>query len=304
MAFALGLDLGATNTKLIAVRQNGEVLERRIDATQDHGERQWAGHIKNMIAEVEAKLGAIAEWVGLAAPGLASRDHHAIAFMPGRLQGLEGLNWTGFLQRSKRVAVLNDAHAALYGEHWLGAARGFENAILLTLGTGVGGAILSRGQLFTGTIGRAGHLGHICLDTAAPRDIVNTPGSIEMLIGDYTEQERSKGLFHSTRELVAAHREGHQAATEIWLRSVRALSCAIASLINVLDPDAVIIGGGISSAGEDLFEPLRKFLDEVEWRPGGHRVNIMAAELGDWAGAFGAARFAMAHGAIDANLDD
>jgi len=303
MEFAIGIDLGATNIKLSAVDEDGTVLERHSDPTQDTAEMRWAEHIKQMISAVETSLGVPAKWIGLAAPGLAARDHRRIAFMPGRLLGLENLDWTNFLNRVNAVTVLNDAHAALYGEHWLGAAAGFANALLFTLGTGVGGAILSCGELLTGTIGRAGHLGHICLDTNAPKDIVNTPGSIEMLIGDCTIRERSHGLFNSTKQLVDAHRAGDQAATEIWMKSIQALSCAIASLINVLDPEAVIIGGGMSSAGEALFQPLQKFINEVEWRPGGHRVKILPAQLGDWAGAFGAARFAMrgaegrAHGA-------
>ncbi len=292
MEFAIGIDLGATRIKLVAVNEAGIVLERRSEHTT---EMAWAENIRTMLAAVESGIGAAATWMGLAAPGLASPDLRAIAFMPERLKGLEGLDWTDFLARANTVTVLNDAQAALYGEHWLGAAASFENAILLTLGTGVGGAILSHGQLMTGTIGRAGHFGHICLDPNAPKDIVNTPGSIEMLMGDYTVHERSRGLFHSTKELVEAHLAGDQKATEIWMKAVLALSCAIASLINVLDPEAVIIGGGVSRAGEALFEPLRKFMDEVEWRPGGHRVKIIPAQLGDWAGAFGAARFAMRH---------
>jgi glucokinase len=295
MEFAIGIDLGATNIKLVAVKPDGTVLERRTELAQDHAEMAWAENIKVMIDAVEAEIGAAATWIGLAAPGLAARGHRAIAFMPERLKGLEGLDWTVFLVRSNTVTVLNDAHAALYGEHWLGAAKNFDNVILLTLGTGVGGAILSRGELMTGTIGRAGHLGHICLDPNAPKDIVNLPGSIEMLIGDYTVFARSQGLFHSTQELVKAHLAGNQQATAIWMKSIFALGCAIASLVNVLDPEAVIIGGGISRAGEALFEPLRKFMDQVEWRPGGHRVKIIPAQLGDWAGAFGAARFAMRH---------
>jgi glucokinase len=296
MGVAIGIDLGATNIKFVAAKEDGTVLERRTEPTHGDMEKRWAEQIRTMINSVETKLGDAARWIGLAAPGLAARDHRAIAFMPGRLQGLEGLDWTRFLNRSHPVTVLNDAHAALLGEHWLGAAVGFENAILLTLGTGVGGAILFRGELMTGTIGRAGHLGHICLDTTAPKDIVNTPGSIEMLIGDYTVRERSQGVFDATKQLVEAHLAGDQTATTIWLKSVYTLSCAIASLINVLDPEAVIIGGGISSAGKALFEPLEKFMDDVEWRPGGHRVKIIPAQLGDWAGAFGAARFAIIYG--------
>ncbi|MGH7494976.1 MAG: ROK family protein [bacterium] len=295
MSFALGIDLGATNIKLVAVREDGTILDRQTEPTHDHAARRWATHIKTMINRAETSLGTEATWIGLAAPGLAARDHRAITCMPERLQGLESLDWTVFLQRANPVKVLNDAHAALYGEHWLGAAKDFENVVLLTLGTGVGGAILSRGELMTGTIGRAGHLGHICLNPDAPKDIVNTPGSIEMLMGDYTILERSQGRFHSSQELVAAHLAGNRTATEIWMKSVYALSCALSSLVNVLDPEAVIIGGGISRAGAALFEPLQKFMTEVEWRPGGHCVKIMAAQLGDWAGAFGAARFAMKH---------
>lgn len=293
MNFALGVDLGATNIKLVAVDESGAELARRSEATHDDAGGMWAEVIKHMLAETETALGARAASIGLAAPGLAGRDHRAIAFMPGRLQGLEGLDWTDFLKRAPEVPVLNDAHAALVGEHWLGAAKNFENAILLTLGTGVGGAILSRGALLTGTIGRAGHVGHICLNPEAPKDIVNMPGSVEMMIGDCTIHDRSGGLFHSSRELVAAHLAGDAAASALWQKSVYALSCAIASLVNVLDPEAVIIGGGISRAGAALFEPLQRFMHEVEWRPGGHGVKIVPAQLGDWAGAFGAARFAM-----------
>jgi len=293
MNYALGIDLGGSTIKLVAVRPDGTILERSTEPTQDDSTAPWRENVKRLVCAMRQSRGKAPAWIGLAAPGLAARDHRSIAFMPERLQGLEGLDWTTFLESSNPVTVLNDAHAALYGEHWLGAAAGFENVFLLTLGTGVGGAILSEGRLLTGAIGRAGHLGHICLDPAAPKDIVNTPGSIESLIGDYNIRERSGDLFSSTKGLIEAHLAGDKIASEIWLKSVHALSCAIASLINVLDPEAVIIGGGISTAGEALFAPLRDFLDEVEWRPGGHRVEILPAQLGEWAGAIGAARFAI-----------
>ncbi len=292
MDFALGIDLGGTNIKLVCVAVNGEVLAQRSIATEDNARAVWSEHVKKLITSIEGERGK-AKWLGLAAPGLATRDHRAIAFMPGRMQGLEQLDWTNYLQREQTVTVLNDAHAALLGEHWLGAARNFENAILLTLGTGVGGAILSHGKLLTGTIGRAGHLGHSCLNLNGEKDIVNTPGSIELLMGDCTILARSNGLFSSTEKLVAAHLAGDEHATRVWNESVYALACALASFINILDPEAVILGGGMSKAGAALFQPLEKFLHEVEWRPGGHRVQILPAQLEDWAGAFGAARFAM-----------
>jgi glucokinase len=209
-----------------------------------------------------------------------------------KLQGLEGFNWTAALERKIAIPMLNDAHAALLGEAWLGAARGRQHAILFTLGTGVGGAILIDGKPWRGTIGRAGHLGHATVDLDGASTITGMPGGIEVMIGECTLRERTGGRYPSTEALVAAHRAGDADATKIWRRSVYALACAIASAINVIDPEVVVIGGGIAQAGDALFAPLAAELDRVEWRPGGHRVPIVPATLGEWAGALGAARHA------------
>jgi glucokinase len=91
---------------------------------------------------------------------------------------------------------------------------------------------------------------------------------------------------------VVAHQDGDHFASRVWLDSVRALAAGITSLINVLDPEAVVLGGGIMAAGDALLKPLHNFLDEMEWRPGGHQVPIVAAILGDYAGALGAAFYA------------
>jgi glucokinase len=112
---------------------------------------------------------------------------------------------------------------------------------------------------------------------------------LEDLIGEHTVRHRSGGRFATTRELVAAYAAGDRLAGSVWLKSVRLLACAIASLNNVLDPEMVVLGGGIASAGPLLFEPLAKELDEVEWRPQGPGVPVVRAELEEWAGAIGAA---------------
>jgi glucokinase len=209
--------------------------------------------------------------------------------MPGRLHGLEGLDWTTFLQTLMPVPVLNDAHAALMGEAWLGAAKGFANVIMLTLGTGVGGAAIVDGRLLKGQIGRAGHFGHSCLDPDGPPDVCHTPGSLEVAIGNFNILERSGGKFSTTHALVQAHLAGNKEASEIWLKSVRSLACGLISFINIVDPEAVILGGGIATCGTALFDPLKEFIGKMEWRPGGHSAKILPAELGEFAGAFGAA---------------
>ena len=189
--------------------------------------------------------------------------------MPGRLKGLEGFDWPLFLRRERGVTVLNDAQAALLGEVWQGAAKGLRHVILITLGTGVGGAILSDGWLLHGANHRAGHLGHISLDPFGPPDITGIPGSLEDAVGEATLAGRSGGRFRTTAELLRAVAGGDPDARRTWERSIRALGCGLASLVNVFDPEAIVIGGGIAQSGPLLYEPLQKVLDEVEWRPAG-----------------------------------
>jgi glucokinase len=293
MPYGIGIDLGGTNIKVVAASQAGEVLERSMCETDADSPKSWVETITRRIQEIEEKRAESAHWIGLAAPGLAARDSLSIVSMPGKLRGLEGLNWTDALQISQRVPVLNDAHAALLGEFWIGAAVGYRDVALLTLGTGVGGALLADGRLYKGHLGRAGHLGHISLNADGAPDIVGTPGSLEQTIGNATLPERSAGRFTSTRELVAAHLSGDEKASDVWLRSVKNLAAGITSIINALDPEVIIIGGGIAQAGAALFDPLAGFMTRIEWRPQGHRVQILPAALGDVAGTLGAVYYAM-----------
>lgn len=290
MTSAVGLDLGGTQIKGVVVTPAGEILRREMRATNDDGtdSRAWAGVAKGLADDLGGALP-----VGLSAPGLAARDGRSIALLPGRLRGIEGLDWTEFLGRARPVPVANDAHSALAGEAWIGAARGLQNAILLTLGTGVGGAILADGKILRGHLGRAGHLGHTCLDVHGPPSIVGTPGALEDFIGNHNIAARTGGRFTTTHALIAASRGGDAEAERLWLGAVRALACAVTSFINILDPEAVIIGGGVAQAGDALFAPLRAELDRMEWRPAGQAVQLLPAALGEWAGAIGAARAAL-----------
>jgi glucokinase len=289
--YAIGIDIGATHVKGVVVTTGGEILVKEQFATSNDG-NAWAREAKRFVAAIEQSRGS-AKWIGIAAPGLVARDHRSIGWMQGRLAAIQGFDWTVHLERESIVPLINDAHAALLAEMWRGAAVGISDAVLLTLGTGVGGAIASGGRLLRGHLGRAGHLGHLSLDPDGALDIVNTPGSLEDAIGNHTVAKRTDGRFGSTEALVAAYNAGDTDAAKAWLKSVKALAAGIASIINVVDPAIVILGGGIAGAGPALFHPLNQFLQKFEWRPHGSAVRVVPALLGEWAGAIGAARNAM-----------
>jgi glucokinase len=291
MTIAIGIDLGGTQIKGRALSAAGEELASRVMETEDQpgeaGFPRFAENVKILLGELHHAAGIPAARVGISAPGLIDSAGRKVAFMPGRMHGLEGFDWSDWL--GLPVPVLNDAHAALLGEVWRGAGRGMRDALMLTLGTGVGGAIWADGRLLRGSLGRAGHFGHLCLDVHGVPTITGMPGGLENWIGNHNIRERSGGRFATTHDLVAACEARDPGALAIWGKSIRGLGCAIASLVNILDPEAVIIGGGIARAGRALFEPLDRVLDECEWRPAGRRVKIVPAELGEWAGTYGAA---------------
>lgn len=292
--YAVGIDIGVTNVKSVCVTEAGEILSQEQIATEAENPN-WPKRVKWHVAELVAKHGGAPQRLGVAAPGMARPDGACISWMQGRLEEVQGLDWTRFLGWPMFVPVLNDAQAALLGEVWKGAAAGTKNAILLTLGTGVGGAAMCDGRILKGHLGRAGHLGHVAMDIDGVLDVTNCPGSLEYQIGNYTIKERSYGRFNTTHELVAARDTGDTFATEVWSRSVKYLGAAIASFVNILDPEIVIIGGGIATAGPTLFGPLEAHLWKYEWRPHGHRARIVRAALGEHAGALGAAYNAILH---------
>ena len=292
----IGIDLGGTRIKGAAFElSNGDLIFEETAPTRDgevfEGFPAFVEEIRGLVSGFEARDSRRSAVIGLSSPGLADATASRIVAMPGRLEGLEGLDWPETLGRP--VAVINDAHAALMGEIWQGAAAGVKDVILLTLGTGVGGAIVTGGRLLRGHFGKAGHLGHSSLDIEGKPDICGMPGTLEDMIGNHNVSERTGGRYGSTAELVKAVRSGEEVAKEAWGRSLRALGVSVASLVNILDPELILIGGGISEAWGQIEVPLKDWMDEFEWRPGGGQVEIRRARLGPMAGAYGAAYFAM-----------
>ena len=293
MDYAIGIDLGGTNIKAAAVTPSGEVLDESSAETRDDGGAAWAAAVRGRIEALAARAGRAPLCVGIASPGMVARDGRSMASVSGHLESIQGFDWVDYLGSERAPVLLNDGHAALRAEAWKGAAAGAEDAVLLTLGTGVGGAVLSGGRLLKGRLGRGGHIGHISLDSDGEPDGLGIPGTLEEAMGNRTLARRSHGLFDSTEALVAAHLAGDANATRVWLRSVYKLACAVTSMICVLDPEVFVIGGGIARAGAALFDPLERFLGLMEWRPGGERVRVVPAALGSAAGALGAARHAL-----------
>ena len=286
----IGIDLGGTRIKGVALDENLQMLHQLYTPTNDGDDAVWKNGVMETVRQLESIIGSKAVAVGISAPGLSNSENSGIACMPGRLQGLDNFIWKDFLQRPSWV--LNDAVAALVAEARIGAASNVNNAVLLTLGTGVGGAILIDGKPYQGAFQKAGHIGHMVIDHTGEADVTGMPGSLEDCIGNCTIEKRSKGKYKSTHEMLISMRAGDTEARSIWLQSVRQLAIGIASVANVISPEVVVIGGGIAEAGSDLFDPLEEYMALYEWRPNGAKTIIVKAAFGDLAGAIGAGCFA------------
>ena len=285
---AIGIDLGGTRIKGVALH-NHEVISHVYEPTGE-GEAFKQNMLK-VLTHLKKQLSSDEVVVGISAPGIPNESNTAIAVMPGRLPGLEGFLWSDFFQTP--AWVLNDAVCALVAEARMGVAKDYKNAVMLTLGTGVGGAILIDGKPYQGSFNKAGHWGHTTVDFDGVADVTNMPGSIEEAIGNVSVERRSMGQFKSTQDLLDALEEDDPFAHWVWLSSVQKLALTISSISNVLSPELVILGGGIAEVGEWLFTPLKRFMDIYEWKPGGQGVRVVKAKFSDLAGAIGAACFAL-----------
>ena len=290
MRTVIGIDLGGTRIKAVAIDKEGNIRYQSSYPTNDSDDSIWKAAILETVRGIKDKIQCGDTVIGISAPGLPNKDNTAIAFMPGRLQGLENFIWSDYLDTP--VFVLNDAISAMLAEARYGAAKDRKNAIMITLGTGVGGAILIDGKPYQGSFNKAGHIGHIVIDSQGDRDITGIPGSLEDAIGNCTIEKRTYGKYNSTDQLIENYRKGDIFATEVWLTSVKKLAIGIASLTNVLSPEVIILGGGITKANDDLFEPLKKYMDIYEWQLNGNRAEIVKAQFEDLAGAIGVACFA------------
>jgi glucokinase len=208
--------------------------------------------------------------------GIINSETTRVEVLPGTLHYLEGHLLSDLVGGSALVRADNDARAALAGEMAWGAARGRTNAVMLTLGTGVGGGILADGRLLRGSAGVAGHLGHLTVDPEGPVCICGNRGCLETVFSARAIEADAiaavlRGCESSltatfgadpraiTCEAVfAAASAGDDVARRICDRAIKYLAGAIAGIFGALDPEVVILGGQIAAAGPVLFEPLQE----------------------------------------------
>jgi glucokinase len=302
----LATDLGGTNMRMAAVDRDGNVLYR----TKERTPRSRDGHaildaIVSMGEECRAKLRSdTLVAVATAVPGTIEFDTGVITAAPN-LPELNGLHLASELRkRLGLIAVLeNDANAAAIGEHWLGASKGVENSVMVTLGTGVGGGIFVHGKIVRGKDGTAGEIGHINVEPDGHPCGCGSHGCVEQYssasavvrIAGELAAEHPESALAGKRELTAEEVyeiavQGDEMAREVFRLQGYYLGIMLAGVINTLNPDCIVIGGGASGSW-DLFIPhLRSELKARSYKEPAERAKIVRSELGDDAGILGGAR--------------
>jgi glucokinase len=203
----------------------------------------------------------------------------------------------------RRAVLENDATAAAAAEHRYGAGAGARNMVYLTISTGVGGGVVADGRLYRGA-GNGAELGHVTVDWhgRACRGC-GRPGCLEAYVSGTSIAERAREALAAgggssslaalaaptAADVAAAARAGDRLAQAVWDETVAALACGLTSIVNVFEPEIVVLGGGVSRAGEQLLAPVREWVREHAMEPAGRSVEIVAAALGDQVGVVGAA---------------
>ncbi|CAD5963349.1 Xylose repressor [Planktothrix tepida] len=286
----IGIDLGGTAIKLGRFAADGTCYESlTVPTPQLATPEAVLATLVEAIAQIRENVNSIRA-IGLGTPGPVDGTGK-IAKVAINLAGWRDVPLGLRLEEKTGLPVIlaNDANCAGLGEAWLGAGRRFQNLILLTLGTGVGGAIILNGELFVGHQGAAGELGLISINFDGPVCNSGNRGSLEQ----YTSVQairRDTGL--EPAELAEKALAGDENAIAYWQQYGKLLGIGLASLIYVLTPQAVILGGGIS-AGADLFLPsLKAELEQRVLLICREGLEILIAELGNQAGMIGAAKLA------------
>ncbi|MFC7679189.1 ROK family glucokinase [Paenibacillus sp. GCM10028914] len=304
----VGVDLGGTAIKVGICNQEGQLLQTYEGPTEtSKGVDTVIGNIEKYVRHIVeqspyswdqlAGVGAgvagftnIREGIIILAPNVGFKDVPIRALLEERL--------------GKPVKIDNDANVAALGEAWSGAGRGVDNCVCYTLGTGVGGGIIVNGKIYQGSAGMAGELGHItvvpdleaiqcgcgkmgCLETVSSATGIIRMAKDAVERGDRTSLALVGNI--AAKEVFDAAKAGDEVALRIVKRAAYYLGKSMASVAAVLNPEVFIIGGGVSKAGDILFDEVRAVFTKLTPEPLQRGVRIVAAELGNDAGVVGAA---------------
>jgi len=288
-ATVIGVDLGGTAIKLGRYTATGDCLASLvIDTPQPATPTAVTEAIAAAIQQLDPDRGAIA--IGIGTPGPADAAGR-IARVAINLEGWRDVPLADWMEAAtgRSTILANDANCAGLGEAWLGAGRQFQDLLVLTLGTGVGGAVILGGELFAGRTGAAGELGLITLNPDGPPCNSGNQGSLEQYTSVQAVRRRTGLEPHQVAAKAAA---GDLEAIAFWAAYGRDLGAGLASLIYIFTPEALVIGGGISAGAQWFFPAMEAEVNRRVLPSSREGLQIVVAELGNQAGMAGAARLA------------
>ena len=314
--YIIGVDLGGTNIVSAAMTEDGSEIHavRSIPTKSEAGDEGVAGRmvalVEEVMAETQRETGAARGdfiGVGVGAPGPLDREHGIVLIAPN-------LGWNNFPLRQRMqdrlslpTSLDNDANCATFGEWWQGAARGARNVVGLTIGTGIGGGLILNGALYHGSSDMAGEVGHTTIDMNGRYCKCGNYGCLEAYASGPAIATRARevlvreGMKSAIRDMVEgklseitaqtvyeAAKAGDQLASEIVRDTGRYLGAGVANLLNIFNPDRVVIAGGVTAAGDALFVPLKAEVRRRAFTPAVNAAEIVAGELPGTAGVVGA----------------
>lgn len=283
---SLGLDIGATNLKLV-VLEGENVVERRDEPTRS--EDGDPASVLRRVAAFGKSVGPV-DSIGVALPGLF--DEAGVAELLPNLYG----NWTGVpvLEPLEQllegpVRLINDGHAFALAEATLGAGRDTSDAMCIVCGTGIGGGLILGGRLHLGVTGRAGEFGHHTVDENGPECPCGNRGCLELYAG--ARAIAAAASAPTFEDVVTRARYGDENARRALGRAGELIGLAIANVLIFLAAERVVLGGGVTEAGDLILAPLRTAIADRARVAPLDRIEVVPAELGPRAGAIGAALF-------------
>lgn len=309
--YCVGVDLGGTNIKAGLLDLDADVKSRfsiptEVDQGADRVVANIAAAVERAIEEAGVDRDEVVG-VGIGSPGPLSH-RRGLIINPGNLPCLKNVRICDIIASGTgiRTTLDNDANAAAWGEFWAGAGRDVSDMVMLTLGTGVGGGIITDGHLLRGHFENGAELGHVIVQPGGRRCSCGQDGCVEAYSSAYFMARRAEEMIAEGREsrlkqhvdagetlmaehIVEAAEAGDELARKVWDDACRYLAITIVTMQHVTNPERVVLAGGLIAAGEFLLDPIRRYVKELTWKLLDDAPDIRFATLGNDAGFIGAA---------------